>query len=168
MPIDPICGMEVEPETAAGSHDHAGTTYYFCHETCLTKFKAAPEKYLRAGTLPSIGALPPTSVKPPAGTIYTCPMDPEVKRHGPAACPKCGMALEPMEPPAPLTRTEYVCPMHPEIVRNEPGDCPICGMALEARTIALEEANPELVDMSRRFWIGLASLSILIVVLQVA
>jgi len=66
------------------------------------------------------------------------------------------MSLEP-ESPASLTpsRTEYVCPMHPEIVRNEPGACPICGMALEPRTVTLEEeANPELVDMTRRFWIS--------------
>ena len=56
----------------------------------------------------------------------------------------------------PGTRTTYVCPMHPEIVRSEPGTCPICGMALEPRTVSLEEeVNPELVDMTRRFWISL-------------
>jgi Cu+-exporting ATPase len=64
------------------------------------------------------------------------------------------MALEP-ESPLPLTRTEYTCPMHPEIVRSEPGHCPICGMALEPRTVtAQEEENPELRDMTRRFWIS--------------
>src|SRR5581483_10557963 len=53
------------------------------------------------------------------------------------------------------TKTEYFCPMHPEIVRDAPGSCPICGMALEPRTVALaEEANPELTEMTRRFWIG--------------
>ena len=67
---------------------------------------------------------------------------------------KCGMALEPVAPAAGAT-TEYVCPMHPEIVRSEPGSCPICGMALEPRTAsALDEANPELDDMRRRFWIS--------------
>jgi P-type Cu+ transporter len=66
------------------------------------------------------------------------------------------MALEPLTSVAPATRTEYVCPMHPEIVREEPGSCPICGMALDPRTVAAEkEVNPELVDMTRRFWISL-------------
>jgi Cu+-exporting ATPase len=68
------------------------------------------------------------------------------------------MALEPDYGAAgPLTKVEYTCPMHPEIVRDEPGACPICGMALEPRTVTLTELpNPELVDMTRRFWIGLA------------
>ena len=84
-------------------------------------------------------------------------MDPEVRQDKPGPCPKCGMALEPEAPAAPLVKTEYVCPMHPEIVRPEPGACPICGMALEPRTVTLEEeANPELVDMTRRFWVGVA------------
>ena len=66
------------------------------------------------------------------------------------------MALEPVTLAAPMTRTEYTCPMHPEIVRQEPGFCPICGMALEPRTVSIaEEANPELIDMTRRFWISL-------------
>jgi Cu+-exporting ATPase len=74
------------------------------------------------------------------------------------------MALEPVAV-GPATRVEYTCPMHPEIVRDGPGDCPICGMALEPRTVSLETAaNPELVDMSRRFWVGLV-LSAPIVVL---
>ena len=85
---------------------------------------------------------------------YTCPMDPEVRQQGPGECPKCGMALEPVIAAGPATKTEYICPMHPEIVRSEPGSCPICGMALEPRIItAQEEKNPELVDMTRRFWI---------------
>jgi Cu+-exporting ATPase len=84
-------------------------------------------------------------------------MHPEVRQPAPGACPKCGMALEPVEPEAPDTRTEWVCPMHPQIVRDEPGSCPICGMALEPRTVTAEAiANPELVDMTRRFWVGLA------------
>jgi Cu+-exporting ATPase len=65
------------------------------------------------------------------------------------------MALEPITVPAPMTRTEYTCPMHPQIVRDEPGFCPICGMALEPRTVTTTEVNPELVDMTRRFWISL-------------
>lgn len=87
--------------------------------------------------------------------VYVCPMCPDVRQNGPGACPKCGMALEPEMPIA--TKTEYTCPMHPEVVRTAPGTCPICGMALEPRTVtAREEDNPELREMSRRFWISLA------------
>src|SRR5439155_648348 len=72
------------------------------------------------------------------------------------ACPSCGMALEP-DTPITRSRTEYTCPMHPKIVRAEPGFCPICGMALEPRTITVtEEENPELRDMTRRFWVAVA------------
>src|SRR5947209_8933097 len=79
----------------------------------------------------------------------------------PGACPKCGMALEPdLSDPAAVTKIEYTCPMHPEIVRDAPGSCPICGMALERMTPAAgEEGNPELADMTRRFWVA-AALSI--------
>src|SRR5437764_197150 len=93
---------------------------------------------------------------PVPGTVYICPMHPEVRQDRPGACPICGMALEPVSAAAPHTRTTYVCPMHPEIVRSEPGTCPICGMALEPRMVSLEEeANPELVDMTRHFWISM-------------
>ncbi len=86
---------------------------------------------------------------------YVCPMCPEVREPKPGACPSCGMALEP-ELPLAARRTEYTCPMHPEIIRPEPGSCPICGMALEPRTVtAGDEENPELRDMSRRFWVSL-------------
>ncbi len=85
---------------------------------------------------------------------YTCPMHPEVRQDHPGSCPKCGMALEKVVEAASVGRTEYVCPMHPQIVRSEPGNCPICGMALEPRVAsAEEEVNPELVYMSRRFWV---------------
>ena len=81
-------------------------------------------------------------------------MCPEVHEPKPGACPSCGMALEPDVPLA-STRTEYTCPMHPQIIRSEPGSCPICGMALESRTVtAKQEENPELRDMTRRFWFG--------------
>jgi Cu+-exporting ATPase len=89
-------------------------------------------------------------------TGYTCPMHPDVHQPGPGNCPKCGMALEPATVTAPGPRTEYTCPMHPQIVRDRPGNCPICGMALEPRDVVANETNPELVDMSRRFWIGVA------------
>ena len=93
--------------------------------------------------------------KPKAGTkpVYVCAMCPEVRETRPGACPSCGMALEPDVPQA-STHTEYTCPMHPEIVRAGPGACPICGMALEPRTVAAREENPELRDMTRRFWVG--------------
>jgi len=92
-----------------------------------------------------------TNLAPPT---YVCPMCPEVSESKPGACPTCGMALEPDVPVA-STRTEYTCPMHPEIVRSGPGSCPICGMALEPRTVtAVAEENPELRDMTRRFWVG--------------
>jgi Cu+-exporting ATPase len=145
--IDPVCGMTVNPATAAGSHEHDGKTYYFCSEHCLRKFRANPEAVLN----------PAPQAPAPAGVEYTCPMDPEVAQIGPGACPKCGMALEPKTLAFPATKTEYVCPMHPEIVRDEPGNCPICGMALEPRIVTLEEEeNPELKDMKRRFWVGVA------------
>src|ERR1700686_1643476 len=87
---------------------------------------------------------------------YICPMCPKVRQFGPGPCPQCGMALDPESPTAPASKIEYTCPMHPEIVRAGPGSCPICGMALEPRTVTLEEDNPELLDMTRRFWISVA------------
>ncbi len=162
---DPICGMNVEPERAAGSHVHNGQTYYFCSRHCLAEFKEDPERFLKSpaaghaahGEGHSHAQAAPSKAKgnETEQGVYVCPMDPEVRESKPGACPKCGMALEPAAPAAPLVKTEYVCPMHPEIVRAEPGACPICGMALEPRTVTLEEeANPELVDMTRRFWVG--------------
>ena len=146
--IDPVCGMTISPEDAVGHVDHGGQTYYFCSQSCLEQFRATPEKFL--------GAAPKTAEKP-ASVVgeYTCPMHPEVRQQGPGSCPKCGMALEPVIAQLPIT-TEWTCPMHPEIVRSEPGSCPICGMALEPRTVTLDERNPELEDMTRRFWVSTA------------
>jgi Cu+-exporting ATPase len=163
--VDPVCGMTVDPGSAAAKHEYNGKTYYFCSHHCALKFKEDPEKWLRAkhgghaahgndhaGDGPH-SAPTAKSVEP----VYVCPMDPEVRASKPGACPKCGMALETETIAAPATRIEYVCPMHPEIVRDEPSSCPICGMALEPRTVSLEDApNPELVDMTRRFWISAA------------
>jgi Cu+-exporting ATPase len=141
---DPVCGMKVSPETAR-SFPFEGTVYYFCSQSCEAKFRADPKKYA--------AKLEPTPPKK-EGAIYTCPMHPEIRQQGPGACPKCGMALEPVEIQAP-PETEYTCPMHPEVVQKTPGNCPKCGMALEPRTATAEEKNPELEDMTRRFWIGL-------------
>ena len=145
--VDPVCGMTITPADAAGHLEHRGRTYYFCAANCLERFRANPEAFLA-------GAPPAPRAAAAPGVTYTCPMHPEVRQQGPGACPKCGMALEPVIA-APATKTEWTCPMHPEIVRDQPGSCPICGMALEPRTVALEEGpNPELVDMTRRFWIS--------------
>jgi Cu+-exporting ATPase len=176
--IDPICKMEVDESSAARKYEYQGQTYYFCSQNCLAKFKEDPEKFLKPQAYEQrehttaashmhghpghthghdhAHASSEETDRVDHGT-YVCPMDPEVRESKPGACPKCGMALEPSAPTVPSVKTEYVCPMHPEIVRAEPGSCPICGMALEPRTVTLEEeANPELVDMTRRFWICLA------------
>src|SRR5438477_4563291 len=109
---DPVCGMTVEPHRAAGTEVYNGVTYAFCSPHCLEKFRADPAQYVTPAHDSHRSA-------PVAGTVYTCPMHPEVRQEGPGACPRCGMALE------------------PQIVSLE------------------EEANPELVDMTRRFWVSL-------------
>jgi P-type Cu+ transporter len=144
--IDPVCGMTVVPEEAAGTHEHAGETYYFCGTGCLQKFRNDPDDWLQ-GTA-AVASAPP-------GAEYTCPMHLEVRQIGPGTCPDCGMALEPATVQGPRRQTQYTCPMHPEVVQDEPGSCPKCGMALESRTITMEdEEDPELIDMRRRFWIS--------------
>ena len=83
--IDPVCGMSVYPETAAGKYDYDGQTYYFCNKHCLNKFIADPAAFLNKS-------------KPHAqeGVKYTCPMHPEIVHNAPGSCPICGMALEPL------------------------------------------------------------------------
>jgi len=120
---DPVCGMSVNPETSKHRFEHNGTTYHFCSNGCRTKFEADPAKYLDKTKAEAKQA------PVPAGTIYTCPMHPEIRQLG-------------------------------------PGTCPICGMALEPEVVSLDDApNPELADMTRRFWIG-AALSMPPVVLE--
>jgi Cu+-exporting ATPase len=110
--VDPVCGMTVDPHSAKHRAEYHGHPYYFCSAGCKTKFSADPQKYL---------SKPEKSAEPVAeGTIYTCPMHPQIRQKGPGACPICGMALE------------------PEMVTADRGP------------------NPELADMTRRFWIGLA------------
>ncbi len=109
---DPVCGMTVDPATCKHTSEHQGARILFCAASCKTKFDADPDKY-------KDGPPPPEAM--PAGTLYTCPMDPEIVRDGPDTCPVCGMALEPMGLP-------------------DPNAGP----------------SPELVDFTRRFWIGLA------------
>jgi Cu+-exporting ATPase len=110
--IDPVCGMTVDPHTTPHKHTYQGRPYYFCSAGCRTKFAAEPAKYL--------SGKPAEQTPVPEGTIYTCPMHPEVRQVGPGSCPICGMALE------------------PDVVTADSGP------------------NPELADMTRRFWIGLA------------
>jgi P-type Cu+ transporter len=162
--IDPVCGMTVSPKTAAGSFEHNGQTYYFCSKYCLEKFQSDPGSFLNK---PAVSMTPqpvgiqraevPSKADAPDTTTHTCPMHPEVRQPQLGSCPKCGMALEPVTITAPKSKIEYTCPMHPEIVRDAPGSCPICGMALEPRTVSIEdEENPELKQISRRFWVCVA------------
>jgi Cu+-exporting ATPase len=109
---DPVCGMSVDPHTAKHRAEHGGRTYYFCAAGCRAKFIADPEKYLSKDEAPAKPVAP--------GTIYTCPMHPQIRQIGPGSCPICGMALEPLE------------------------------------VTADQGPNPELLDMQRRLWIGLA------------
>src|ERR1017187_3991078 len=186
---DPVCGMNVSPASAKHVHEHAGKKYYFCCASCVEKFKAHPQEYLNKPAafssnlvmlgMPAPAKSPPPphpagahkitlrpapKPTPPASPAYVCPMCPEVREAKPGACPSCGMALEPDVPLA-TTRTEYTCPMHPQIVRLGPGSCPICGMALEPRTVtATQEENPELRDMTRRFWVGVVLTAPLLVI----
>jgi P-type Cu+ transporter len=167
--VDPVCGMTVDPATASDRVEHDGKNYYFCCRSCAEKFKAMPAQYLNKPAAPMSGLVtlgmanaPTVKVKDQvqavhagSGHVYVCPMCPEVHESKRVPCPRCGMALE-LESPL-TSRMEYTCPMHPEVVRTEPGSCPICGMALEPRTVtAHQEENPELADMSLRFWISLA------------
>ena len=181
---DPVCGMTVDPSTAKHKLEHGGKSYFFCSAHCLEKLRADPIRYLSprpasASEMPTgmqmVGIAPasppsvseakaslvtlspptPVGAKPKRQKAYVCPMCPEVRALEPSACPRCGMALEP-EMPTAATGVEYTCPMHPEIVRSGPGSCPICGMALELRTVATQDAeNPELSEMTRRFWVSL-------------
>ena len=88
MPVDPVCGMTVDPARAAATVEHDGQKYYFCGRGCAERFKADPDSFLK----PKATEPPPPA---PAGTEYTCPMHPEIVRNGPGSCPICGMALEP-------------------------------------------------------------------------
>jgi P-type Cu+ transporter len=90
---DPVCGMSVNPATAKHRHEHAGRDYFFCGSKCLEKFKADPLRFLTKSEAPPASAAP-------TGTLWTCPMHPQVVRNEAGSCPICGMALEPMTPSA--------------------------------------------------------------------
>ena len=137
--------MTVNPNSAAGSHEYKGKTYYFCSAHCLQKFKDDPERFLNDGRSPtSFGQdhLREQVANPLSQIQSIGHTSPKSERRPPA---NAGGS------------DSYTCPMHPEIVRDAPGSCPICGMALEPRTVSLDEAeNPELAEMSRRFWVSVA------------
>lgn len=172
MTKDPICGMSVDEVTALRA-ERDGQMFYFCSEHCRKKFLAQPSEPSPKGKASHSccggnakddshsehahhdhgGAMAKSS----ANAKYFCPMCPGVESDKPGDCPKCGMALErnpAWQPPA-SGKVIYTCPMHPEVQQDHPGNCPKCGMALEPKTVSLaEEDNPELADMTRRFWIG--------------
>jgi Cu+-exporting ATPase len=148
---DPVCGMNVDPSAAAATVSHIGKTYYFCSRGCAEKFQTDAARYLSGSGSPSrVAPVSPKPTSTPQRNTYVCPMDPEVRQDRPGACPKCGMALEPETPIA--AKTQWTCPMHPEIIRDAPGACPICGMALEPMTATASDENPELREMTWRFW----------------
>ncbi|PSM31975.1 heavy metal translocating P-type ATPase [Haliangium sp. UPWRP_2] len=127
---DPVCGMKVDPKQArGGQHSYQGTTYYFCNPKCQARFAADPERYLT----------PAASHEHPQ----------------PAGARPSGSAPAPSAPAD--ASAIYTCPMHPEVRQLGPGTCPKCGMALEPEEPSAEaEANPELADMTRRFWLSVA------------
>ena len=157
---DPVCGMLVATDSEH-RHVHKGTEYLFCSRSCQDKFVSSPDKYLYSEepgstTESGLSGFCPDDTCETGAMLYTCPMHPEVRQAGPGACPKCGMAQEPMGVPVAATKTEYTCPMHPEIVQDHPGSCPKCGMVLEPRTVEMEEDTTELDDMTRRFRVSAA------------
>ena len=152
---DPVCGMTFPPEKAKATSQHGGETIHFCSPGCKQKFDADPERYLRAGSEASHGA---AMHAPHAGHKH------EHHHHAPHAHHAHG-APQPATAPSAGAAVEWTCPMHPEILRDKPGSCPLCGMALEPRTItAHEEENPELRDMTRRFWMAVVLTAPLLVV----
>ncbi|MGH8278363.1 MAG: heavy metal translocating P-type ATPase [Gammaproteobacteria bacterium] len=153
---DPVCGMQVA--RSGDLHvDHCGTRYYFCCDGCRSRFLAKPDRYL--GEAAASHRSPPASSGLPHAderAQYTCPVHPEVTQSGPGACPKCGMALEPVQPPV-TPDVQWTCPMHPEVVRAAPGACPICGMALEpVQATHGSDVDPEMRRMTRRLRVSVA------------
>ena len=155
---DPVCAMTVDPNADKPSHEHDGHLYRFCNPGCRDKFAAAPEDYIEAKD-------------PVCGMTVTRASARHVAKHAgqrfyfcAARCQEKFEAdpeawLEGVPAPEPMPEgTLYICPMCPEVVSEGPSDCPSCGMALEPMGVpaADQGPNPELVDFTRRFWIGAA------------
>src|SRR5712664_1583435 len=141
---DPVCGMTVAPEKAAGKVEHAGNTYYFCSKRCAERFSDDPEKFLAA---PGTGEMGHSSAPAEQGAM---------QHAGAGALP---MASD-------EKKVRYTCPMHPEVIQFGPGSCPICGMALEPMDVFAEvEADPEYDSMRLRFWVS-AALSLPVLLLS--
>src|SRR5260370_10533736 len=102
--VDPVCGMSVT-EDAAYQYPYGDKTYYFCSSKCFDAFRAAPTKYLH----PVVTKTSSAATGP--GTVYTCPMHPQIRASAPGNCPICGMALEPVTPLALETRMFELKPM---------------------------------------------------------
>ena len=166
---DPVCGMTVDPATSKHRFELEGQTFHFCCAGCRSKFAAEPAKYLTAPAPAAKAASPAVTVLDP---VCGMRVDPATSKHRfelqgqtfhfcSAGC-RTKFAAEPAryldkKKPAPEAPADaiYTCPMHPEIRQVGPGSCPICGMALEPEVASLDDApNPELADMTRRFWIG--------------
>ena len=137
--IDPVCGMTVNPATAAAEYEYKGSRYYFCAVRCKERFAADPEQFLSG---PDSSSVLPGAAPAPGDGMHS---------HT-----KAGSLPSQSRIPNPDSQIEYTCPMHPEIVQIGPGSCPICGMALEPKEITLDDKpDPEYLDMKRRFWISL-------------
>jgi len=162
MERDPVCGMNVDPNTAAAKVEHAGKTYYFCAPGCTKRFQQAPEKYLQpAKTQPAASGLVNLQSSSKSSAAAAAPAkDAEPPKHEASVA----LAVEEAEhnpisdkPSAEGKQVRYTCPMHPEIVQIGPGTCPICGMALEPMDVFAEvEADPEYDSMRLRFWVSAA------------
>jgi len=152
---DPVCNMTIDEKDAVGTSTQNDNTYYFCSAACKENFDKNPDQYINGKGVSQHA--PADGDKMTGDGLFTCPMHPEIRQESPGDCPKCGMALERTVPAKGPSKTEWTCPMHPEVVQDGPGNCPKCGMALEPKTGGdeEEETNPELVDMSRRFWASL-------------
>jgi Cu+-exporting ATPase len=154
---DPVCGMNVNPESAKAKVEQRGKTYYFCSARCAERFAKEPEKFLvapgTAGMAQVVAAPGAHPIRDVAGSPHKAPPA-HGKGVGASARVSAGKGVR------------YTCPMHPEIVQIGPGSCPICGMALEPMDIvADEQVGPEYDSMRRRFWIS-AALTVPILVLS--
>ena len=142
--IDPVCGMKVNPEKPAATAEHDGRTFYFCSKRCHAKFTADPGLFLNKAKPEA-----PSSPGMQSGAVHAHDL-----HHGNAHHDHTNHGA-PAANPAPAG-TVFTCPMHSEVRQVGPGDCPKCGMALEPETASAESGpNLELIDMTRRFWIGL-------------